>query len=174
MNWNIIALLFFCSFSYALQPKNVLTPEEMFEQADSVVVIQMISGEFHPGSGDSYKICGKVLSVLKGSVGNEICIEDVDDYQTECFNRSLSKKYLAFIQKDGRQNYSSLWANDSVFEVVKAPDGWKAAECESRRSVLVQVGEPHITDIPYELRVSAIAESAFNRQGQADSKLQLP
>jgi hypothetical protein len=154
-----------CPLCFALEEKVTLSPEEMYESADSIVIIHLESKDYTQGLGDSYRLCGRVQETFKGLPEDKICIEDGDDYGSECFVRSFGKTYLAFIRKSSAGKFHSLWVRDSVFEVSESSSGWYAPECPRKRfrRTLCEVGKECPRDIPYIKRVNKIADHTFNK-----------
>lgn len=125
--------------AFALSPKDGLSASELYEEADAIVIIEFSTAEYKAGMGASYVICGEVKQTLKGEVEKTICIEDVGDYASECFNRSSPHYFMAFIGKGRAGNYHSIWAHSSVFEIEKYRDRWVVGKCEIRGGRVVEL-----------------------------------
>jgi hypothetical protein len=169
-------LFFFAFECLALVPKANLPAEEMYEKAYAVVVIQLQSGEFNPGIGDGYTLCGKVKATFKGQTEKNICIEDGDDYGTECFERSLGRHYIAFLKKT-RFGYTALWTRDSVFLVhgggaLEKTEEWEAGKCNVEPQPFQDCVIGKACPVPEHInvRTSRIFEHALNKSQQLKAK----
>jgi len=172
----VICLTFYSFGCLALKPKVNLSAEEMYEKADSIVIIQLQSGEFSAGIGDGYTLCGKIKKTIKGKIEEKACINDGDDYSTECFERSLGRHYIAFLKKT-RFGYSALWVRDSVFQVygdsaLEKPEEWEPGKCDIEPQPFYgcEVGKVCPTPEHINIRTSRIFEHALNKSQQLKAK----
>ncbi len=161
---------------FALEPKANLSAEDMYRKADLIVIIQLETGEFKSGIGNSYILCGKVKETFKGRTEEKICIDDADDYDTECFERSLGRHYIAFLKK-ARFGYAGLWARDSVFQVygsgaLDKNEVWEPSKCDIDPQPFhdCEVGRECPIQEHIDVRTSRIFEHALNTSLQLKEK----
>ncbi len=167
-----IYLIFYSFKCFALEPKANLSAEDMYEKADSIVIIQLQKGEFKSGIGDVYTLCGKVKATFKGKVENKICIQDGDDYGSECYEKILGRHYFAFLNKS-HFGFSALWTRDSVFQVyddgaIEKPQKWLPVKCDVEPEPFhdCEIGKACIIPEHINVRTSRIFKYVLNQSQQ--------